>query len=305
MRYFFCLLLWLFAATASAKGAPEADTFLYEISKPGRPVSYLLGTIHVGKLNATLPADYRRTLNRVSQLVVETDESSMSAADTVHMLRMMADKRPLKQSLGNARMRRLQNVLATGQEPADFSLDSQIKPWAFWLLTQSTFNPKGYSYEYGIDNLLIQRAKKLNKPVIALEGAEQLSYFVHLPEDAIIRSFDALEKHHKAFLNDIISLEDDYRHQRAKKTWAKIANPAHQLRFLPRRDHPLWHELMYDTLLTQRNQIWLPKLIEILPHKPTLIAVGAAHLFGEQGLIVRLRQVGYQVKPVKVKVGVH
>lgn len=305
MRYFFCLLLWLFAATASAKGAPEADTFLYEISKPGRPVSYLLGTIHVGKLNATLPADYRRTLNRVSQLVVETDESSMSAADNLHMLRMMADKRPLKQSLGNARMRRLQNVLAAGQEPADFSPDSQIKPWAFWLLTQSTFNPKGYSYEYGIDNLLIQRAKKLNKPVIALEGAEQLSYFVHLPEDAIIRSFDALEKHHKAFLNDIISLEDDYRHQRAKKTWAEIANPAHQLRFLPRRDHPLWQELMYDTLLTQRNQIWLPKLIEILPHKPTLIAVGAAHLFGEQGLIVRLRQVGYQLKPVKVKVGVH
>lgn len=305
MRYFFCLLLWLFAAAASAKGAPEADTFLYEISKPGRPVSYLLGTIHVGKLKATLPADYRYTLNRVSQLVVETDESSMSAADNLHMLRMMADNRPLKQSLGTARMRRLQDVLATGQEPADFSPDSQIKPWAFWLLTQSTFNPKGYSYEYGIDNLLIQRAKKLNKPVIALEGAEQLSYFVHLPEDAIIRSFDSLEKHHQAFLNDIISLEDDYRHQRAKKTWAEIANPAYQLRFLPRRDHPLWHELMYDTLLTHRNQVWLPKLIEILPHKPTLIAVGAAHLFGEQGLILRLRQVGYQVKPVKVKVGVH
>ncbi|WP_165087874.1 TraB/GumN family protein [Neisseria yangbaofengii] len=301
MRYFFCLLLWLLAAPALCKGTPEADTFLYEISKPGRPVSYLLGTIHVGKLNATLPADYRRALNRVSQLVVESDESGMTAADTLKMMLMMADNRPLKQSLGNARMRRLQNMLAGGQEPAGFSSDSRIKPWAFWLLTQSTFNPKGYSYEYGIDNLLIQRAKKLNKPVIALEGAEQLSYFAHLPEDVIIRSFDALEKHHKAFLNDIITLEDDYRRQRAEKTWSEIANPAHQLRFLPRKDHPLWHELMYGKLLTQRNQIWLPKLIEILPHKPTLIAVGGAHLFGEQGLIVRLRQTGYQVKPVKVK----
>lgn len=305
MRYFFFLLLWLFAAAASARGAPEADTFLYEISKPGRPVSYLLGTIHVGKLNAALPADYRRTLNRVSQLVVESDESSMTAADTSKMLQMMADNRPLKQSLGNARMHRLQNMLATGQERSDFSPDSQIKPWAFWLLTQSTFNPKGYSYEYGIDNLLIQRAQKLNKPVIALEGTEQLSYFVHLPEDAIIRSFDALEKQHQAFLNDIITLENDYRRQRAKKVWAEIADSAYQLRFLPRRDHPLWHELMYGKLLTRRNQIWLPKLIEILPHKPTLIAVGAAHLFGEQGLIVRLRQVGYQVRPVKVKVGTH
>ncbi|WP_146135100.1 TraB/GumN family protein [Neisseria iguanae] len=59
MRYFFYLFLWLFAASALAQDTPDADTFLYQISKPSRPVSYLLGTIHVGKPNATLPAAYR------------------------------------------------------------------------------------------------------------------------------------------------------------------------------------------------------------------------------------------------------
>ncbi|WP_170064820.1 TraB/GumN family protein [Neisseria iguanae] len=95
-------------------------------------------------------------------------------------------------------------------------------------------------------------------------------------------------------------MEHDYRHQRAKKIWSEITNPEHQLKFLPPKDHRLWHELMYDKLLIQRNQTWLPKLIGSLPQNPTLIAVGGAHLFGEHGLIVRLRQAGYQVNPVKV-----
>ena len=36
----------------------------------------------------------------------------------------------------------------------------------------------------------------------------------------------------------------------------------------------------------------------ILPQKPALVAVGSAHLFGEQGLILRLRQIGYKVEPI-------
>ena len=56
--------------------------------------------------------------------------------------------------------------------------------------------------------------------------------------------------------------------------------------------------LMYQQLLVERNQQWLVRLVEILPQQPTLVAVGAAHLFGEQGLILRLRQVGYRVEPV-------
>ncbi|WP_416191939.1 TraB/GumN family protein [Neisseria sp. CCUG12390] len=302
MRHLFCTFLLLFAAAAFAKGEPEADTFLYRISKQGRPVSYLLGTIHVGKRNSTLPADYRRALGRVSQLVVETDEESMSGTEIRRMQQIMADTRPLKTSLGEARIQRLQRILTTGQEPLAFSPDSRTKPWVLWMAAQSMFTPKGYSYRHGIDHLLIQTAKKQQKPVIALEGAEQLDYFDGLPEDAVIRSLDSLVTHHRAFLDETVSLERDYRARRARKIWAEIANPAHQLRFLPEQDHPLWHEFLYQKLLTKRNQTWLPRLIEILPQKPTLVAVGSAHLFGGQGLIVRLRQVGYQVEPVQADI---
>lgn len=302
MRRILLSFLLFFTAAVYAEGGPPADTFLYRLSKAGRPVSYLLGTIHVGKTGAALPAAYRETLAKTAQLVVETDEEAMSEQEVQQMMLMMHDTRTLKQSLGNARIRRLQKILDRGQEPAPFDADAHIKPWAFWISTQSLFNPKGYSYRYGIDNLLIQQAKQQGKAVIALEGAGQLDYFADLPEPAVIRSLDSFERHHRAFLNDIITLETDYRRQRARKIWAEISDPAFQLKYLPAQDRKLWHEFMYGKLLTERNQKWLPRLIEILPQKPTLVAVGSAHLFGTQGLIVRLRQVGYRVEPVEMNI---
>ncbi|WP_031530191.1 TraB/GumN family protein [Dyadobacter crusticola] len=50
--------------------------------------------------------------------------------------------------------------------------------------------------------------------------------------------------------------------------------------------------------LEARNRHWMPKIIENITAKPTLIAVGLAHLRFETGLISLLRSAGYQVEPV-------
>lgn len=300
MRSPFTALLLLFTAAVFAKGAPEADTFLYQINRQSQPVSYLLGTIHIGRTNVALPDDYRRTLDKTAQLVVEFDEEAMSAAEISRMQQMMTGTQPLKTTLGAARTQRLIAALSVGEEPPPISPDSTMKPWAVWTVSQGAFAPKGYSYRHGIDSLLIQTAKQQHKPVTALEGTELFDRFAALPEAAVIRSLDSFTAHHRAFLNDIVTLERDYRRQKAKKIWAEIADPDHQLRFMPKEDRKLWHDFMYQKLLSDRNRAWLPQILRTLPQKPTLIAVGGAHLFGEDGLIELLRQAGYRVQPVSV-----
>ncbi len=52
-------------------------------------------------------------------------------------------------------------------------------------------------------------------------------------------------------------------------------------------------------LLYNRNDKWISKLNEILPEKTVFVAVGAAHLIGEQGLLAQLRKLGYTVEPVE------
>lgn len=54
-----------------------------------------------------------------------------------------------------------------------------------------------------------------------------------------------------------------------------------------------------DKALTGRNKDWIPKIEKIVNDKPAFIAVGAAHLPGETGVINLLREQGYTVNPLK------
>ena len=54
--------------------------------------------------------------------------------------------------------------------------------------------------------------------------------------------------------------------------------------------------------LPRMNRNWVKKLNELLPAKSLLIAVGAGHLPGSQGVIELLKKEGYKVEPVDNKV---
>ena len=52
-------------------------------------------------------------------------------------------------------------------------------------------------------------------------------------------------------------------------------------------------------LIDTRNEEWMKNLLPMIHKDSSLIAVGAMHLIGEQGLITKLRKLGYIVEPVK------
>ena len=53
-----------------------------------------------------------------------------------------------------------------------------------------------------------------------------------------------------------------------------------------------------DALIYNRNADWVKKMPALMAKKPTLFAVGAAHLPGEKGVLNLLRQAGYKVEGV-------
>jgi uncharacterized protein YbaP (TraB family) len=48
-----------------------------------------------------------------------------------------------------------------------------------------------------------------------------------------------------------------------------------------------------------RNDKWLLKLPQIMEEKSSLIAVGALHLAGEEGLLYQLAKMGYKIQAVE------
>ncbi|GEO02993.1 lipoprotein [Adhaeribacter aerolatus] len=60
-------------------------------------------------------------------------------------------------------------------------------------------------------------------------------------------------------------------------------------------------EVSLDKRMSERNQLWLPKIEEQIKSGSCFIAVGAGHLKYEIGLIQLLRKEGYKLTPVKLK----
>jgi uncharacterized protein YbaP (TraB family) len=57
----------------------------------------------------------------------------------------------------------------------------------------------------------------------------------------------------------------------------------------------------YRILVKNRNLEWLDNIDRLVHAQPTFIAVGAAHLAGEYGLIQLLQELGYEVTPLPEK----
>jgi hypothetical protein len=55
---------------------------------------------------------------------------------------------------------------------------------------------------------------------------------------------------------------------------------------------------LFNALVDERNKIFLPRLLPLLSKGSALIAVGAGHLYGEQGLLRSIEQQGYKVEPL-------
>ena len=60
-----------------------------------------------------------------------------------------------------------------------------------------------------------------------------------------------------------------------------------------------WDEDKMDSMVTRRNRNWVGKLVMMMPEQACLVCVGAAHLFGNQGVLQLLRNEGYTVEPMK------
>jgi len=53
-------------------------------------------------------------------------------------------------------------------------------------------------------------------------------------------------------------------------------------------------------MVSGRNKKWIPVIKSNIQECPCLIAVGAGHLPGKEGLINLLRKEGYRVKPLDI-----
>lgn len=179
----------------------------------------------------------------------------------------------------------LNEHLGLNKELVDLSF-SNLKPFALvQLVTAQKFGSKTKSYEISISQ--IANDKEIEN--IGLEtAAEQIEIFDSLSNETqaemvmqVIREFEESGK-------ELDVMQELYRRQRIDSLYLMIQSQAGE--FGPTEAQ----------LLDNRNKNWIPKIEKIIKKNKTFIAVGAGHLYGENGIIELLKKENYVLTAIQL-----
>ena len=144
----------------------------------------------------------------------------------------------------------------------------------------------GFDPNYGVDRYLVERAVKSGKTIVGLETvAFQIGLIDQLPESdqesmlrQSLKEMDLLDRG----LDQIV------------RAWS--TGDVHYVGGVVTEryaEYPAVHQ----TVIVDRNRRWLPRIEKMIElGESMLIAVGAAHLVGKDGVIELLKARGYTVE---------
>ncbi len=277
------------AANTEARTAPPTSKYakglLWKIDAPGARSSWLFGTIHSEDKRVTaLPDVVVKAFDAAGRF---TMEAVIDGEGIVHMAEAMFfnDGRTLEQVIGRKLYDETIKALTARGMPTP-GVEKQ-KPWAV-MMSLSMPPPKTGEY---LDLILQQRAAQQNKPVSGLETMqEQVAVFDELPLPDQIALLRQAVQEQDSFDKDLEEMIGNY----LARDIAALAEAG--AKHKPDDDR-LYRSVM-DRLLTRRNSRMAARLGPILREGNAFVAVGAAHLPGETGLLNLLEKAGYRVTRV-------
>ena len=281
-------LLTIFGqAPVSAQQGTRAgnNSLLWRISgnQLSRP-SYLFGTMHI-----ICADDYVWT---------EKMKTSFAAADKICFEMDMDDPAVLTQvasGLMDKTGKKLEDYFTSAQFSLvkqfvkdslgmDIALFQDMKPVALQtLMSTSGIN---CSNQVSYEDSLMKSAQKSNKEILGLENpAEQIEVLESIPTDTVIH--DLIEMIQNA------GNKNDTEYDQLVAAYKK--QDIHQLYSLITASKDLGDMGIF---LDGRNKKWIPRMSEKMQKSSVFFAVGAGHLWGDNGVITLLKKKGYTVVPV-------
>ena len=285
------MILAAFSSLAQNKKS-ESNTLLWQISGNGlvRP-SYLFGTIHMLCADdAVLSYGLKNAIAKSDQVYLEVDMDNLfEIIGTMTHLKMRGDT-TLADLMSENDYKKVKAYFEHKSSLIPFSMLETFKPF----LAVSTVMESGINCEsVAMEQISMQQAKEDRKSIKGLETmAYQMSIFDSIPykvqAEQLVQYIDNAGKG----TDDTKEYEDlvtAYKNQDLNK-----------LEELTKQGD-MGMANYSDLLLYNRNRKWVMKLKTLMTEKSLVIAVGAGHLPGENGVINLLRKAGYTLTPMDNK----
>ncbi|MFK7920487.1 MAG: TraB/GumN family protein [Bacteroidia bacterium] len=262
----------------------EYNSLLWEIKGNGlKQTSYLYGTIHViPKDSFFIDAPVSKRLKKADRLVMEM-KLNMGAMISAMRAMMLPKDQSLDQFLSVEEMAAVRSFMldSISQPLPTFE---RIKPLMIseHFSSQYCMGAKQESYEMYFS----RQFKKMKKPISGLETAkEQMKYLDGVTMDDQIEGLLQIVNSPEEVCEQYDQMLALYRQQRLG-----------DLLTMTMGEETMEESL--EGLLYERNRNWIPQLEKMMRKESVFIAVGAAHLPGEKGVIELLRAAGYKLRPI-------
>jgi uncharacterized protein len=265
----------------------QVKSVFWKITDPeSQKVSYLFGTMHmVSKSKFLLPKEVKMKLYRSDALFLEL----VDFESTTGINEMMVNDKRLSEDLNKEQRDSLYTFTKKelGLDSAQFE-DSfgKMSPFMFSMLLYKDIMLNSESY----DMTLFELAKEKGIPSEGLETSkQQMDFLTEMDTQTRVETIMSTVRYGFLFKTMFSQMEDAYLEQ--------------DIAMIKKHDlaSEKVNEFMENNLLVQRNIEWMSILGPRMKKQNLFIGVGAAHLFGDEGLLLLLMDAGFLVEPVNIR----
>ncbi len=294
MKYYYLALIMLFFIGCKGQKAPKLiaskdnNTLLWEISGNGlKKPSYMFGTFHLlCKDDIKFSANLQTALKNSEEVYFEMDlDDPVNTLGGMFFMNMK--NKTLKELYTPEEFTKITKFFKDSLKMS-LGFFEKMKPMLLEALLYPRMMP--CKTPSGVEMELMTIAKKEKKEIKGFETIQfQSSVFDSIPYDvqakALLKDIDSTASF-KVYFNKMVNI---YKNQETEQ----LAQLMVDTTFSGGEND--------DILLKNRNENWVKQLKSILKEKNIFMGVGAAHLFGKDGLIVLLRKEGYTIRGIENK----
>lgn len=271
-----------------AQSTNAEQSLLWKISRDDlKKPSYLFGTIHIiCKDDYVWTKPMQKSLDVSEKVCFEMDLDDPNLVMTIAAGMIDNSGKRIQDYFTPEQYAKL-SAYITDSMNMNMAMLQNMKPVALYSLFVKEGNICDETISYEL--ILSDKAKAANKEIIGVESAnDQLALLNHIPIDTVIKD-----------LVDMIDGNDD-------TLSTNIYNAMYSA--YKKQDLNTLSQIIVDNKMTgdftslfldDRNQKWIPVMMDMMEQGSIFFAVGAGHLPGEYGLINLLIQEGYTVTPIK------
>jgi len=284
----FGILLLLFNFTLQSY-CQEENSLLWEISGNGlQQNSYVFGTMHLIKEKDFFITDLIKEKLKHSQSFITEIDMDIPFSKQLEIAKKMylPEGKTLKDYVSEEDFSLFKSIVIDSLNLKESKFEKYIKLKPFFLsalLTkQTTGKIKAYEKE------LYKIAKNKGIPSDGLESFDfQFSLVDATPIDEQARSLITEIKNFRQSEQLLNEMVEYYKLQDLSKIYSLIVTGSDS------------NSEFNENYIFNRNKKWIPLIEEKIKSKSCFIAVGAAHLPGENGILNLLKKQGYTVVPIK------